>query len=160
MSTDLKNCPFCGGEAYFSKAVNGSLRNAVGCPKCHLWFETVRADYQPDSPMERDIVAAWNRRVSWVETRDIRDDVGVEVVREISVEEAERLKAAMMPMPEVATLRDQFAMAAMIADAIQSAVVSAAYIGQGKVLRGDYPGPETGAKDYYATADSMLEARK
>lgn len=64
------------------------------------------------------------------------------------------------PMPEVATLRDQFAMAAMIADAIQSAVVSAAYIGQGKILRGDYPGPETGAKDYYATADSMLEARK
>lgn len=69
-------------------------------------------------------------------------------------------KIQFMPMPEVATLRDQFAMVAMIADSIQSAVVSAAYIGQGKVLHGEYPGPETGTKDYYATADAMLESRK
>ena len=69
-------------------------------------------------------------------------------------------KIQFTPTPEVATLRDQFAMAAMIADSIQSAVVSAAYIGQGKVLRADYPGPETGAKDYYAVADAILEARK
>lgn len=69
-------------------------------------------------------------------------------------------KIQFMPMPETATLRDQFAMAAMIADSIQSAVVSAAYIGQGKVLKGDFPGPMTGAKEYYATADSMLEARE
>ncbi|MDE1871813.1 MAG: hypothetical protein KGI06_06265 [Candidatus Micrarchaeota archaeon] len=69
-------------------------------------------------------------------------------------------KIQFTPTPEVATLRDQFAMAAMIADSIQSAVVSAAYIGQGKVLHEDYPGPETGAKDYYATADAILEARK
>lgn len=63
-------------------------------------------------------------------------------------------------MPGVATLRDQFAMAAMIADAIQSAVISASYIGQGKSLKGDFPGPATGAKDYYATADALLKARK
>lgn len=69
-------------------------------------------------------------------------------------------KIQFTPMPESATLRDQFAMAVMIADAIQSAVISAAYIGQGKVMRGDYPGPATGAKDHYATADALLEARK
>lgn len=104
-----------------------------------------------------------------VSPHELWNSPGIEFAREISLEEAQRLKESMegyhskiqfTPMPEVATLRDQFAMAAMIADSIQSAVVAAAYIGQGKVMRGDFPGPEMGAKDYYATADSMLEARK
>lgn len=63
-------------------------------------------------------------------------------------------------MPELATLRDQFAMAAMIAYSVQSAIIAVAYIAQGNVMKGDYPSQSTGAHEYYATADSMLEARK
>lgn len=66
----------------------------------------------------------------------------------------------MLPMPEMSTLRDQFAMAAMIADSVQSAIVAAAYIGQGKVFSGEIPGQADEANEYYKVADAMLEARK
>lgn len=58
------------------------------------------------------------------------------------------------------TLRDQFAMAAMIADSLQGGVIAAAYIGQGKTLKDEYPDVASGAAEYYKTADAMLEARK
>lgn len=58
------------------------------------------------------------------------------------------------------TPRDQFAMAAMIADSIQSAIVAAAYIAQGKRFDGDVPNLSTAVKEHYETADAMLEARK
>ena len=58
------------------------------------------------------------------------------------------------------TLRDQFAMVAMISDSIQSAIVAAAYIGQGKVFNGEVPSQADEAKEYYKVADAMLEARK
>lgn len=94
MSEELKPCPFCGGDAYFSKAVNGSRRNAVGCPICDIWFETKRNDYRLDSTMERDIVVAWNLRQPPSEI-SVRHAAGIETVREISVEEAEKLKTAL-----------------------------------------------------------------
>jgi hypothetical protein len=58
------------------------------------------------------------------------------------------------------TLRDQFAMAAMLFDSVQSGMIAAAYIAQGKRFDGAIPGPEEHAQEYYATADKMLEARK
>jgi len=58
------------------------------------------------------------------------------------------------------TLRDEFAMVAMIADSVQSAIVAAAYIGQGARFDGDVPNLSTAVKEHYETADAMLEARK
>ena len=58
------------------------------------------------------------------------------------------------------TLRDEFAMAAMLSDAVQSAIIAAAYIAQGKSFDGDVPNLSTTVKEHYATADAMMEARK
>ena len=61
----------------------------------------------------------------------------------------------------VKTLRDEFAIAAMIADAVQSGIVAAAHIGKGKILVGDLiPGFAEGAVEYYEIADAMMKARK
>lgn len=56
-------------------------------------------------------------------------------------------------------LRDQFAMAAMVADAVSSGLIAAAYIAQGKTFNDTIPGPEDHAQEYYKTADDMLKAR-
>jgi hypothetical protein len=58
------------------------------------------------------------------------------------------------------TLRDQFAMAAMQADAVQSAIIAAAYIAQGKTTQVATMIDQATLREYYATADAMLEARK
>ena len=63
-------------------------------------------------------------------------------------------------MEPVKTLRDEFAIAAMISDAMSSAIIAAAYIGQGKIFNGELPGPEDHAAQYYETADKMLDVRK
>jgi hypothetical protein len=63
-------------------------------------------------------------------------------------------------MEPMKTLRDEFAMAAMQADALQSAIIAAAYIAQGKRFDGDIPNLSTAVKEHYETADKMLEARK
>jgi hypothetical protein len=63
-------------------------------------------------------------------------------------------------MEPQATLRDQFAMAAMQSDALQSALIAAAYIAQGKSFDGDVPNLTTAVKEHYETADAMMEARK
>ena len=62
-------------------------------------------------------------------------------------------------MEPQATLRDQFAMAAMLSDALQSAIVAAAYIAQGKRFDGDVPNLATGVKEHYEVADAMMKAR-
>lgn len=64
-----------------------------------------------------------------------------------------------MAMEPRATLRDQFAMAAMMSDSIQSAIVSASYMAQGKTYAEEFPGLETGVEAYYKTADAMMKAR-
>ena len=63
-------------------------------------------------------------------------------------------------MEPMKTLRDEFAMAAMLSDSIQSVVVAASYMAQGKTYGGEFPGLETGVEAYYKTADAMMEARK
>jgi hypothetical protein len=62
-------------------------------------------------------------------------------------------------MEPQATLRDQFAMAAMQSDALQSALIAAAYIAHGKSFDGDVPNLTTAVKEHYETADAMMEAR-
>jgi hypothetical protein len=61
--------------------------------------------------------------------------------------------------PSMPTLRDQFAMAAMVADAVSSGYNAAAYIAQGKTFDGKIPGPEEHAAEYFKTADEMMKTR-
>lgn len=64
-------------------------------------------------------------------------------------------------MDPVKTLRDEFAMAAMIADAVQGGIVAAGHIGKGlRIVTDIMPTLADGAKEYYEIADAMLEARK
>ena len=63
-------------------------------------------------------------------------------------------------MEPMKTLRDEFAMAAMQADALQSAIIAAAYIAQGKRFDSDVPDLATAVKEHYDTADAMMETRK
>jgi len=63
-------------------------------------------------------------------------------------------------MEPMKTLRDEFAMAAMVADALASAVIAVSYLAQGKSFVGDYPKTVEGAEEYFKTADALLEARK
>ena len=58
------------------------------------------------------------------------------------------------------TLRDEFAMAAMVADALQAAVIAVSYLARGKTFEGEFPQTAEGASEYYKTADAMMEARK
>ena len=62
--------------------------------------------------------------------------------------------------PAAPTLRDQFAMAAMISDSIQSAILVAAHMAQGQSYQGEYPGLESGVEEHYKTADAMMKARE
>ncbi len=63
-------------------------------------------------------------------------------------------------MEPVKTLRDEFAMAAMIADAISSAMICCVYLSQGKVPSDRIQNPSAYASEYFETADAMLMARK
>ena len=61
--TELKRCPFCGGEAYFTKSVNGSNMIYVGCSPCGIQFKALNV-YQPNGEWQptKDVIAAWNHR--------------------------------------------------------------------------------------------------
>ena len=67
-ATDLKPCPFCGGQAYYTRSVNGSQMHYVGCSTCGFEFkaqEVHHADTSLDC-LTRDIVAAWNQRAGFI----------------------------------------------------------------------------------------------
>lgn len=65
MTPALLPCPFCGGASYFTKAVNGSLMAYVGCSPCGVSMKAQTHGYGDDVfPLSRDIVTAWNTRVS------------------------------------------------------------------------------------------------
>lgn len=57
--SDLKPCPFCGGEAYVAKrAIHGILWwYGCGCKKC-------RVQYGCLCDTEEEAIEQWNRRVS------------------------------------------------------------------------------------------------
>jgi indole-3-glycerol phosphate synthase len=71
-----------------------------------------------------------------------------------------RLLTLMQASPSQDNLRDQFAMAAMVSDALQSALIAVAYIARRKTFNGAFPGPEENVKEYYKAADAMLKARE
>jgi hypothetical protein len=63
-------------------------------------------------------------------------------------------------MEPMKTLRDEFAMTAMLADAVSSALVAISYTVQGKVLKDEPDSLAQGANEYYAVADAMLKQRE
>ena len=52
--TELKSCPFCGGEAELE---NNGIFARVLCPHCEIH----QTDYFPEC--EKEAIAAWNTRV-------------------------------------------------------------------------------------------------
>ncbi len=62
MSEELKKCPFCGGPAYYTESVNGSLIVTVGCDRCGVHVKAVKDGYGENPRISKDIVAVWNSR--------------------------------------------------------------------------------------------------
>jgi Lar family restriction alleviation protein len=60
----LLPCPFCGGKASYTRAVNGSQMHYAGCGACGIAFKAqeVREVDPTRDHLTKDIVAAWNRR--------------------------------------------------------------------------------------------------
>lgn len=56
---ELKECPFCGGKAYYTETVNGTEMVRVGCATCGVSMKAFKPRNEPPS---KDIVAAWNQR--------------------------------------------------------------------------------------------------
>jgi hypothetical protein len=56
----LLPCPFCGGEAWSVRSVNGTAEFRVGCSPCGIAIKA--AWYRGEPAPTKDIVAVWNRR--------------------------------------------------------------------------------------------------
>ncbi len=57
---DLKPCPFCGGEVYFTTMyVGNDVENCIACEGCDMIFTI---DWL--SPDEETLAAMWNRRAN------------------------------------------------------------------------------------------------
>lgn len=54
--TELKPCPFCGGEAYVARNGYGYDWYGCGCKRCRVQFRC-------DSDTEEEARELWNRRV-------------------------------------------------------------------------------------------------
>jgi Lar family restriction alleviation protein len=62
VASTLRNCPFCGGEPYYTESVNGSKMIYVGCCACGIAFKAQKI-YSPTGEMPtKDVIAAWNQR--------------------------------------------------------------------------------------------------
>lgn len=60
--TELKPCPFCGGEAEISKGrFDGKDTSYVMCKKCEAWGEFFFVS--PKYASNERAIKAWNRRV-------------------------------------------------------------------------------------------------
>lgn len=60
MNYGLLGCPFCGGKAYATRAVNGTQMFYVGCAVCGV--ELKAAWYRDQDKPTKDLVALWNTR--------------------------------------------------------------------------------------------------
>ena len=57
---DLKPCPFCGGEVYFTTMyVGNDEENCIACEGCDMIFTIVWL-----SPNKETLTAMWNRRTN------------------------------------------------------------------------------------------------
>lgn len=65
--TELKRCPFCGGEAHlYSSEICPSIDVVVECVKCHAGTQFFN-DGDPKK-LQKKAIEAWNRRIdndSW-----------------------------------------------------------------------------------------------
>ena len=65
MESELKRCPFCGGEGMLQEYPNYGIRPAyrVGCPTCE-------AEINQFYPNKKTAIRAWNRRAEKKEDKD------------------------------------------------------------------------------------------
>ena len=86
--SELKRCPFCGGEAKYESGVhitpaydgNGAYVDIVdaiyseqtGCPACDIWFYS-GYDYNHEEP-EEITIERWNRRATDVDIEHVAYD--------------------------------------------------------------------------------------
>lgn len=70
----FKPCPFCGGEPYYHRSVNGSQMHHLGCSTCGIEFKAAEVHYPGKTGLSKDIVAAWNRRVELIPAEPGRSD--------------------------------------------------------------------------------------
>lgn len=69
--TELKPCPFCGGEvrAYFTNYITLNKKMYhLNCNRCNTYFGiTENSRYVSTKTTERELIEAWNRRVDNVQ---------------------------------------------------------------------------------------------
>jgi Lar family restriction alleviation protein len=59
---ELKPCPFCGGNSYATRTVNGTQMFKVGCAACGI--ELKAAWYRDEDQPTKDLVGLWNTRAA------------------------------------------------------------------------------------------------
>ena len=67
--TELKPCPFCGGEADSAilADVNGQINFMVGCNKCYIsmtYWQKDMVTFEEATQIAHDLSEKWNRRVT------------------------------------------------------------------------------------------------
>lgn len=61
MEPRLKECPFCGGQPYETRTVNGTQMYKIGCASCGIEFKA--AWYRDADTPTKNIKICWNTRV-------------------------------------------------------------------------------------------------
>lgn len=88
MQSELKPCPFCGGEAEYhsDKGPTGEVYAWVGCNQCDAM--SVHCDVRSMQPEETHPIEAWNARASDAEITRLTEALRAAEEREKGLREA------------------------------------------------------------------------
>lgn len=88
MQSELKPCPFCGGEAEYhsDKGPTGEVYAWVGCNQCDAM--SVHCDVRSMQPEETHPIEAWNTRASDAELARLTEALRAAEKREKALREA------------------------------------------------------------------------